>query len=433
MDEVYFYNRALSVGEVRYLAGKRPPADVTAPGDVVLGVPNDGLMDGDDWGWPGAETPDLAIDDDITKKFLHFKGEDEPTGFQVTPAGGPSIVTGLTFTTANDEPPRDPVAFELYGSNVSIDGPYELIASGDIVDFAQADAWPRFTMNETPISFNNSVAYAHYQVLFPVIRDAASANSMQIAEVELIGVTVPEPAGDPSLVIYYNFDEVGDIVADQSGKGNDGVVVGDVTAEAGGMYGGAANFASSGYLDLDGANFPAEDIPTSGFTLAAWTNVDGTSDKNAIFNAKASDPDSGHVWLIHPEIRTGGDNDYRFTIRGAGSTKIGDIDHGKTGYPPSPGIGNPRPNEWVHVAMTYSKADATMTLYVDGQIVLRRGGDGAGDPIDNAIDIAGNWDLGARVGYNIDDARHYTGLMDEFYMFKRELSQDEILELMQGP
>jgi len=42
-------------------------------------------------------------------------------------------------------------------------------------------------MNATPISFNNDVAYAHYQVLFPALRDAASANSMQIAEVELLG------------------------------------------------------------------------------------------------------------------------------------------------------------------------------------------------------------------------------------------------------
>ncbi|HUU17768.1 MAG TPA: alpha/beta hydrolase-fold protein, partial [Sedimentisphaerales bacterium] len=62
---------------------------------------------------------------------------------------------------------------------------------GDIVDFAQADAWPRFTMNATPISFDNDVAYAHYQVLFPAVRDAGSANSMQIAEVELLGELAP--------------------------------------------------------------------------------------------------------------------------------------------------------------------------------------------------------------------------------------------------
>ncbi len=38
-------------------------------------------------------------------------------------------------------------------------------ASGDIVDFAQAAEWQRFTKNTTPISFDNEVAYDHYQVL----------------------------------------------------------------------------------------------------------------------------------------------------------------------------------------------------------------------------------------------------------------------------
>jgi hypothetical protein len=198
IDEVVIYDRALSAGEIRYLAGERAtPVDVTAPGDIVKGVPDDG-------DWPGAETPDLATDDDTSTKYLHFKGETEPTGFQVTPSAGPTIVTGLTLTTANDAAERDPIAFELYGSNVSIDGPYELIASGDIVDFAQADAWPRFTMNTTPISFDNDVAYKYYQVMFPTVRDAASANSMQIAEVELLGVV--KPTGVNIILVSGNHD-----------------------------------------------------------------------------------------------------------------------------------------------------------------------------------------------------------------------------------
>jgi hypothetical protein len=61
-----------------------------------------------------------------------------------------------------------------------------LIASGDVVDFIQADAWPRYTKNETPIAFDNAVAYKFYQVMFPTVRDAGSANSMQIAEIELL-------------------------------------------------------------------------------------------------------------------------------------------------------------------------------------------------------------------------------------------------------
>ena len=164
--------------------------DVTAAGDAVQGVPNDGVTTGgSDNGWPEGETPDLALDDDTATKFLHFKGNAEPTGIQVTPAAGATVVTGITFTTANDAPERDPAAFELYGSNDSIDGPYTLIASGDIADFIGATAWPRLAKNETAITFENDAAYAHYQVLFPTVRDAAAANSMQIAEIELIGTT----------------------------------------------------------------------------------------------------------------------------------------------------------------------------------------------------------------------------------------------------
>ncbi len=159
-------------------------ADVTTPDDMVRGVPNDA-------DWPTAEIPRQAIDDTPTTKFLHFKGVEQPTGLRITPALGASIVKGLTLTTANDAPERDPVTFELYGSNAGLDGPFALIASGDIVDFAQATAWPRQTVNATPIEFENATAYTHYQLLFPTIRDASAANSMQIAEVELIGNLVP--------------------------------------------------------------------------------------------------------------------------------------------------------------------------------------------------------------------------------------------------
>ena len=152
--------------------------DITRPGDVVVGVPNDN-------DWPAAEYPDLAIDDDVTTKYLHRKGGSMATGFQVEPLVGATVVTGLTFTTANDVPTRDPVTFELSGSNTSIDGPYTLIAAGDIVDFAGATDWPRFTKTETPIEFENTVAYQYYQIVFPTLR-GETETLMQIAEVEFL-------------------------------------------------------------------------------------------------------------------------------------------------------------------------------------------------------------------------------------------------------
>jgi len=161
-------------------------ADVTSPGDTVQGVPNDG-------DWPGNESPPLAIDNSTGTKYLHFKGDFGPgdpadgAGFRVTPSMPMSIVAGLTFRTANDAVERDPIAFALSGSNASINGPYTLIATGDIVDFNQAQPWPRFTKNVTPILFQNSVPYSHYELKFTAIRSPNSANSMQIAEVEFLG------------------------------------------------------------------------------------------------------------------------------------------------------------------------------------------------------------------------------------------------------
>jgi hypothetical protein len=163
-------------------------SDITAPGDIVQGVPYQPETDWNDVGWPPNENPSLCIDNNSGTKYLHFAGDIQSTGVQITPLDGPSVVTGITLTTANDAPERDPITYELYGSNGTIDGPYELIADGNVVDFAGEAAWPRYTINATPITFDNDKSYAHYQLMFPTVRDPEAQNSMQIAEIELLGV-----------------------------------------------------------------------------------------------------------------------------------------------------------------------------------------------------------------------------------------------------
>jgi len=219
------------------------------------------------------------------------------------------------------------------------------------------------------------------------------------------------PSADTSLVIYYSFDDVGEIVADQSGKGHDGIVFGNVTAEANGKYGGAANFASTGnsYLDLDGPGFPAEDIPTSAMTLAAWIKCENTGLDHEIFNARASD----ESWLIHPEPKSSGD--IRWLLRSYGGTTIFQIRAGTVTW-----------DQWLHFAGTYDKESGKAALYINGELIEEM-------DVASPADIAGDWDLGARVGLTIDNARPFTGLMDEFRMYTRALSHDEILAIMQGP
>jgi hypothetical protein len=217
--------------------------------------------------------------------------------------------------------------------------------------------------------------------------------------------------GDPTLVFYYSFDDVDDVVLDESGKGHHGTVEGDVTADPDGKRDGAARFEGVGgpaghsYLDLDGENIPAEDIPTSGITLAAWVKCENTGGHHAIFNARASDA----TWLIHPEVRS--NNQFRWLLRAAGSVKIFDMRVGLATW-----------DEWLHYAGTYDKASGKAFLYINGEVVGETN-------VTSPKDIAGDWGRGARVGYNIDDNRPFTGLMDELYLFRRALSESEINEL----
>ena len=101
---------------------------------------------------------------------------------------------------------------------------------------------------------------------------------------------------DPDLVLYFDYEDFdGDTVLEKSGRGYDGEINGDVTQSNDGKFGKAAHFASGSFLDLDGPNVKAEDIPTEGMSLLAWINVEAITDM-AIFNARATD----NTWLIHP-------------------------------------------------------------------------------------------------------------------------------------
>ena len=197
------------VGGVLLIIAPRAPGDlidVTAPGDpiwLVNGV-NDG--DGNSGPPPAAEGVEHAIDN-VTQKYLNFL--DLGSGFIVTPSSGTSWVTGLRFYTANDAEVRDPASFEFFGSNDVGTDPgaylYSMIASGPLALPAgrnpggaiPIDAAAQFNQM---VSFGNPTAYTTYKLVFPTLKDATSANSMQIAEVELLGMPIPEP-GTAALVL----------------------------------------------------------------------------------------------------------------------------------------------------------------------------------------------------------------------------------------
>jgi hypothetical protein len=140
----------------------------------------------------------------ILTKYLNF-GE-ENSGFIVTPTGEASTATSFQITTANDAVARDPASYEIYGTNAAVvsanhsqgtDEAWTLIASGSL---ALPEA--RDTVGDV-VPFTNSTAYTSYKVLFPTVKDATAANSMQISGFQLFDNAAAQDDAD--------FDGDGDI------------------------------------------------------------------------------------------------------------------------------------------------------------------------------------------------------------------------------
>lgn len=158
--------------------------DILNPGDVVLAV-------------------DATIRTGLETKYLSF-GE-ENSGVIVTPGVGAKVVTSLQITTANDAPERDPASFEIYGTNDPITSTedstgtaenWTLIASGAL---NLPDA--RMTAGEI-VTFANNTAYTSYKIVFPTVKDAEVANSLQFAGLQLF---------DDSAAANPDFDGDGDV------------------------------------------------------------------------------------------------------------------------------------------------------------------------------------------------------------------------------
>ncbi|MBC7808616.1 MAG: discoidin domain-containing protein [Akkermansiaceae bacterium] len=142
-------------------------ADVTSPGDPISSSsPN----------FPAGEAPQFAIDNDAGTKFLNF--DEENVFLTVTPSVGSTVVTGVSFVTGNDSPERDPVNYDVLGSNDGAN--YTLIKNG-FIDL------PFDRGQRGSAGFYNEIAYTSYRVKVNNIRDVGAANSVQYAELELSG------------------------------------------------------------------------------------------------------------------------------------------------------------------------------------------------------------------------------------------------------
>ena len=153
-------------------------------GDTIIAIDSDPSTGNSNY--PGGEAPGFILDGLTGTKYLNF-GEGE-SGFIVTPDFGASTVQSFVITTANDATERDPSSYAIYGTNDTIfsfdngtglEENWMLIAEGPL---SLPDG--RETIGSV-VSFANVTAYTSYRVVFPTVKDAGAANSMQIAEFDM--------------------------------------------------------------------------------------------------------------------------------------------------------------------------------------------------------------------------------------------------------
>lgn len=229
---------------------------------------------------------------------------------------------------------------------------------------------------------------------------------------EVIALTL---GTDDSLVLYFPFDQApqSTVVADQSGKGNNGAALGGVTLKSNsGKIGGAYEF--------DGVNDSIK-IPASASlnvgkqaTFALWykaydkrKNLSPSLQQNPMLEYSDGQRPGVHVWA-----NTIG---FQWNGKGTGANFV-DI----TGNENHVASTNNLPfNEWHHLVVTYEGNSGVGRVYIDGALA--------------ATEILGSFmpqtSFDLYVGRRPWDTQIYNGLLDEIRIYNRVLSDYEVRAL----
>src|SRR5262245_34320067 len=185
------------------LPAAQAQGDVTQPGDPIVASSSNS---------PGSEGVANAIDN-TQAKYLNFDLDNDapagpkPAGFAATPSVGVTRVIGMTIQSANDAADRDPHTVTIEGSNDgSLDGFNGATNTWTLI--VGITNIPTFTarFQRQTFFFDNFTPYRHYR--WTVLRtQGPSTCCMQVAEVELLGSTLPPDVtqpGDPIIASSSN-------------------------------------------------------------------------------------------------------------------------------------------------------------------------------------------------------------------------------------
>ncbi|MBN1505324.1 MAG: LamG domain-containing protein [Sedimentisphaerales bacterium] len=237
------------------------------------------------------------------------------------------------------------------------------------------------------------------------------------------------------LLVHYEFDETaGTIAVDSSGKGNDGVIAA-VSATATTVD---VNWVPEGWLDgalaFDGTfgiTIPAETLGlrSDAGTVAFWMNQPSLAGAiNTIWWGGDNTTGGGfgpenemhiHTEAVAANVWKGGElcfagqNNPNFHL-------YSDPNKSEPAAEPIDPILMPD-GQWHHVACTWGNEDANVKMYLDGALLheLPQG--------DRSYALSHIY-----IGQMANGSRTYNGLLDEFQIYGRALTAEEIQSLTQG-
>ena len=195
----------------------------------------------------------------------------------------------------------------------------------------------------------------------------------------------------------------GKVIADSSGNGNDGEIIGDLKW-VDGKFGKALEFPGESMNLVQVPNSDALN-PTTGITIMAWGWLVDGAGNNRRFLQKST---------------PGSDNQYRLLL-----------EWGQFKFDAGPGV-SPKEittavfpeGEWHHVAGVYDGKE--IAIYVDGDKVASNPASGEMVPSTGPIFLGAKWNDPAHPG------DYWKGKIDELAVFGRGLTEDEIKETMKG-
>jgi ferric-dicitrate binding protein FerR (iron transport regulator) len=225
---------------------------------------------------------------------------------------------------------------------------------------------------------------------------------------------------DPTLLVYYSFqaDQPWSRTLPDEGGGKakplDGAVVGCTSGT--GRWPGKRGLELKRVSDRVRLHIPGE---FTAITLAAWVRPDALPNQNnSLLMADGWDPGGLH-WQI------GIDGTIILAVKAPPELDGGPYQRGA--HYRAMGVLTPeRLGRWVHLAVVYDPAAGTVTHYVDGKSAAEH-------PILFDIPLRiedaelGNWNVAKY--RNRTPVRNFNGCIDEFMLFNRPLSGDEVSRL----